>query len=305
MHCNPVLVTGTHRSGTTWIGKTLNFSRSVEYISEPFNIGNYNPHLSYQFQKWFAYVPEMENEKEIYCAFYEMFRKRDTPVRRFKRMVNDHPTFPDGTNLLKFTALAFVRNRTLMKDPIALRSAGWLADNFDMKVVCTIRHPFRFVSSLKKWNMEFDFSQFLKHGKFDDERIEPFEDQIRFFASNKQGIIAQACLLWNVLNHLIKYYQETRPDWYFVRFEDISKYPLRYFKKIYSFAELKFTSSIEEKIKYYTKGGSTNNIKSNFTARDSKRNLESWKRRLSNEEIDQISAECQVLMNYFYPRYKN
>ena len=33
----PILVTGSHRSGTTWVGKTIALSPSVTYIGEPFN----------------------------------------------------------------------------------------------------------------------------------------------------------------------------------------------------------------------------------------------------------------------------
>ncbi len=32
---HPILVTGTHRSGTTWVGKMLAAGPSTAYISEP------------------------------------------------------------------------------------------------------------------------------------------------------------------------------------------------------------------------------------------------------------------------------
>ena len=33
----PILVTGSHKAGTTWVGEMLAASRRVGYISEPFN----------------------------------------------------------------------------------------------------------------------------------------------------------------------------------------------------------------------------------------------------------------------------
>jgi hypothetical protein len=33
----PILVTGAHRSGTTWVGRMLALVPGVEYIHEPFN----------------------------------------------------------------------------------------------------------------------------------------------------------------------------------------------------------------------------------------------------------------------------
>ena len=40
MHTKPILVTGSHRSGTTWVGKMLAATGSVGYIHEPFNLKN-------------------------------------------------------------------------------------------------------------------------------------------------------------------------------------------------------------------------------------------------------------------------
>jgi len=34
----PILVTGSHRSGTTWAGKMISACPNVGYIHEPFNI---------------------------------------------------------------------------------------------------------------------------------------------------------------------------------------------------------------------------------------------------------------------------
>ncbi|WP_075261386.1 sulfotransferase [Geobacillus thermocatenulatus] len=34
---NPILVTGAHRSGTTFVGKMLSLHPSIGYIQEPFN----------------------------------------------------------------------------------------------------------------------------------------------------------------------------------------------------------------------------------------------------------------------------
>jgi len=303
---SPILITGTHRSGTTWIGKTLDFSRSVEYLGEPFNVGKHNPYINNQFNRWFAYVPAMETEqkKEVYKAFKEVFDKRATIRSRYRRMVEDHPGKPSIQHRLTFAGLALVRNRVLVKDPIALRSAGWMADHFDMTVICTIRHPLRFVSSLKKWDMDFDFNHLLDDGQLKDRRLKFFEDKIQHFANNKHDILSQACLLWNVLNHLIKHYKETRPEWYFVRFEDISKEPVKNFEKLFQYCGIRLNRNIEKQIRSYTKTNKKKASNQTFSPRNSKKNLNTWKDRLTQQEIDQIRLECRDLLNYFYPEDK-
>ena len=35
---HPILVTGAHRSGTTWVGKMLAADADTGYISEPLNV---------------------------------------------------------------------------------------------------------------------------------------------------------------------------------------------------------------------------------------------------------------------------
>lgn len=300
-----ILVTGTHRSGTTWIGKTLDFSRSVEYLREPFNVGKHNPYIDYQFSRWFAYVPELERkEKEkVYKSFKQLFEKRATAISRYRRMTTDHQGKITLQHYLKFAGLALLRNRVLIKDPIALRSAGWLADSFTMKVICTVRHPLRFVSSLKKWNLNFDFNHFLHNGELIDERLQPYGDEILHFAKSeqKQDIASQACLLWNVLNTLIRHYKESRPDWYFIRFEDISKEPVVHFRKLYHFADLSFTKKVERQILAYTRNSDESAPDQTFSARNSTKNLNTWKERLSDEEVEKVLQECSQLLPCFYP----
>jgi LPS sulfotransferase NodH len=54
----PILVTGTHRSGTTWVGKMLAADACTAYISEPLNVlhrpGVFRPKVKY----WYQYICE-------------------------------------------------------------------------------------------------------------------------------------------------------------------------------------------------------------------------------------------------------
>ena len=56
----PILVTGSHRSGSTWVGKILNLSNETYYINEPFNIETHNS-PSNPFKYWFEYVEPNSN----------------------------------------------------------------------------------------------------------------------------------------------------------------------------------------------------------------------------------------------------
>ena len=60
----PILVTGSHRCGSTWIGKVIATSPSVDYIHEPFN-GMCRPgKCSVKFPHTFTYITD-NNESDL------------------------------------------------------------------------------------------------------------------------------------------------------------------------------------------------------------------------------------------------
>jgi hypothetical protein len=136
----PILITGSHRSGSTWVGQMLSLAHSVKYISEPFNPG-YGLKI---FQTWFVYINQKNEEK----YFSEI--KRTLNFKGNYRLTL--PAFKYWSNVF----LPFAK-RPLIKDPIACFSSAWLAKNFDLAVVVLFRHPAAFYQSLKRLNWHFDF----------------------------------------------------------------------------------------------------------------------------------------------------
>ena len=59
----PILVTGGHRTGTTWVGKMLAASGEAAYISEPLNVLHRPGVMSTPVRHWYTYIcPENEAE---------------------------------------------------------------------------------------------------------------------------------------------------------------------------------------------------------------------------------------------------
>ena len=54
----PILVTGAHRSGSTWVGRMIATSPRVTYLHEPFNLKHDMGLCRTQFDCWFTYVCE-------------------------------------------------------------------------------------------------------------------------------------------------------------------------------------------------------------------------------------------------------
>ena len=80
----PILVTGAHRSGTTWVGKMLALAPGVAYLHEPFN-----PRFSAgRFDRYFIvvtsenedrYAPELERVLELRYDLAARLRTRRRP----------------------------------------------------------------------------------------------------------------------------------------------------------------------------------------------------------------------------------
>ena len=51
-----ILVTGSHRSGTTWVGKMLTIDKKNIYIHEPNNFDDNIKFNKYNTNYWFEYL---------------------------------------------------------------------------------------------------------------------------------------------------------------------------------------------------------------------------------------------------------
>ncbi|NES18731.1 MAG: sulfotransferase [Symploca sp. SIO3E6] len=310
IHQKPILVSGSHRSGSTWVGKMLALSPSVGYINEPFNLGHRQHHpgiCSAKFDYWFTYITD-ENESIFYkdikdtINFSYKLKKELEVIKSIKgtgRMLLDY---------FNFSRYSLTNARPLVKDPIAIFSAEWLAAKFDMKVVILIRHPAAFVSSLKVKQWSFPFSDLLEQQLLMRDHLYPFESEIQEYAQQEHSIIEQGTLLWKIVHHLIIKYQEKYQNWLFIRHEDLSLEPVTMFQTLYEKLDLDFSESILKQINQYS--GSENPLETyqskaellakDSIKRDSRANIKNWQNRLSQSEIEQIRNKVEDISKVFY-----
>jgi hypothetical protein len=291
---NPILVTGSHRSGSTWAGDVLAQATNVRYIQEPFNVQmrpKHNP-ISYMYEHvGKACEPTIHQTVREYLQsfLHSSFSKGMYDLVRWQKTKEISYYLQDALDQP-------VSYRTLYKDPLAIMSAEWIASEFQADVVMLIRHPAAFVASIKVLNWEFDFQHILKQEKFLEKCLSPFKEKIQTYSFIKQDIVDQGILLWNMIYYMVHQYQEKYGDtWYFVRHEDLSNNPTLEFQKIFSFLDLEFTESIRNYIVKSSDGSHLNGIK-----RDSKKNIKTWKQRLTAEEIDRIKIGTKEVAQHFY-----
>ncbi len=294
----PILITGSHRSGSTWVGRMIALSSSVGYIHEPFNLRHRLGICKAKFDYWFTYICDA-NESFYFKAIEDCLHFK----YQFGEELRTAKSTKDIVRLLRdyihFTKCRILKKRPLVKDPIAVFSAEWLAKRFDMDVVVLIRHPAAFAGSLKKAKWTHRFNHFLQQPLLIQHHLYEYRSEIEEYSKTDKNIVDQAILLWNLIHHMILKYRDNNPDWIFVKHEELSKQPVEGFRKLYERLGLNFTVDIQRHIKGYSFSDlSKENL--NSLKRNSKSNVWSWKTRLTDDEIKKIKKNTREIASRFY-----
>jgi hypothetical protein len=299
-----ILVTGSHRSGSTWVGKMIAQCPSVVYIHEPFNleIGPGVGICSAKFNYWFTYISP-ENESQVYRAIANTIKFKFNVLEALQAAKSRQEAIKALQDYKRFWKYRLYHYRPLLKDPIALFSAEWLASRFNLDMVVLIRHPAAFAGSLKVKNWTFPFSHFLEQPLLMKDHLSPFAEEIKAYAQKEYDIIDQASLLWKLIHYMIYNYREKHPDWLFLRHEDISKNPISSFENIFKYLNLDFSEKVEKSIKEYSKlekNDRANLNKDLHLKRDSQSNIWNWQTRLTPSEISRIKKQVEDISRQFY-----
>ena len=241
----PLLVTGAHRSGTTWVGRMLAASPGMAYISEPLNVLHRPGVLRASVKHWYTYIC-VENEADFLPGFEELIEfdyhvwdeiRSLRSGRDFLRMLRDFGVFYRGS---------LQGRRPLFKDPFAVFSLPWFTERLGCQIVVTVRHPAAFASSLKRLNWSFDFDDLLQQRLLMRDYLEPYRAQM---GSVEPGdIVGQAALLWTLIYRAVHSVRERNPRIEIVTHERLSAKPEEEFRRLYGDLELSFSAAARDRI---------------------------------------------------------
>lgn len=298
---NPTLVTGAHRSGTTWVGRMLAASPQMAYISEPLNVLHRPGVLGAQVSFWYTYICN-ENESEYLPSFRELLSFRYHAFAEIKSLRSLKDFLRMGRDLGIFWRAALLHQRPLIKDPFAVFSLPWFANRLNSQIVVTVRHPAAFASSLKRLNWSFDFNDLLDQPLLMHDHLEAYRMNMRSMAAD--DILGQASLLWTMIYRFVHAACKQIPSIRVVRHEDLSLDPAAGYRHLYADLGLNFTPGVERRI--LSSSSSENPVelsrkKVHSVKLDSRANLDNWKRRLSSSEIDRIRRDTEEVSYLYYP----
>ena len=299
---NPILITGIHRSGTTWIGKMIAESPDVAYVSEPLNRWHRSGVFQANVKYWYTYIHD-ENEDDFLPAYKEIMMYKYHLWAEIKSIRSRKDFFRMWRDYYRMWHGRIRHARILFKDPFAIFSLPWFAQRLGCKIVIMIRHPAGFVSSLNRLGWGFDLNDLLSQSCLMKNILNPFKGEINFVLNSKSDIITQASLLWKIVYSVVLDYRKNFPEFYYLRHEDISRQPLDEFRKLFSYLDVDYSQQIRSNI---IKSSASRNPKELSVNRvhavrlDSKSNLENWKQRLSREEILRIYEITHNVADHYY-----
>jgi hypothetical protein len=296
----PILVTGAHRSGTTWVGAMLALSPRVGMIHEPFSPVTPPGISSAPFDRFFRYVTT-ENEGPYVEPLERTLRFRYGLLRQLPAIRSPHELARTAQDLASFTVSRARRARPLLKDPIAVFSSEWLASRFGAQVVVLVRHPAAFASSLKRLGWTHRFEHFLDQPLLLRDHLGPFEDEIRDYAERERDVVDQSILLWRMIYRTVATFRERHRDWTFLRHEDLSREPVAGFESLFATLGVALDDGIRRSIAEHSGEGNPVELREKHDVRlDSRANVDSWRRRLSPEEVERIRAGVADVAPAFY-----
>lgn len=296
------MVTGAPRSGTTFVGKMLALPYHVAYVDEPFNSLTGVKGMD----TWFPYMTEAKNEHEQLvrdviegrASFKQSLIRQGTnnPLRQLAREM-----FVSRENLEhRLDSYNPLKQRYLIKDPLAAFSSEYLHRQFDLHTVAVMRHPASMLASYKRLGWRFNLDDLKHQPALMDDHLHEIIGRVN---ARKVSPIEEGSYLWVAINSVLEKYAKRNENMLLVRHEDISRDPLTEFFKMYQRYELPFTTRVQRRIKEHTSADNTADPIGNVVhqlKRDSAENIHRWKKILTQKEIDLIHEITGPLADKYY-----
>lgn len=298
----PILITGTYRSGSTWVGKMLAFSPDVHYVHEPF---------APMYERSWVRVPPtvrmLHEPADADSPFSEDLQRiatlRPPWVAIARRAGGLRNALRIGEEAFK-TIVARQRGaRALIKDPFALLLAEWLARSVDSQVVVLVRHPAAFVSSVKRLAWRFDTNWLLGQPALMKADLQEFRDDLIADRQGSSDIIDHAILMWRVFNSVVVRYEMDHPDWNIIRYEDLASDPVPRFHSLCKALDVPWSARLAERIA--EENGSLHSGEVAIddrggTQRNSRVAMQTWTHRLTQQEINHVRERTEDVARHWY-----
>jgi hypothetical protein len=281
----------------------------VFYVDEPFHRKHPPGVCEAEFDRWFQHISS-HNEEEYLDALrktielrYGVWSQIRTATRGVQRKSKPglSGVLEAWTEWGKWTYARWRGKRPLLKDPIALFSAEWIADRFDAQVVMMVRHPAGFVHSIRRAGWRHPIEHLTSQPALLSGLLSPIAGELKEAASRSLDIVDEAILLWKACYQAVETYRQRNPSWIVVRNEDLAEHPLEEYRRLCSHLQLPFDEPMQEVIRTYTQpSNQSGEVPLHATKRDSRSEAWKWKDRLDPQIVTRILEDTAPIVQKLY-----
>ncbi len=296
----PILVTGTHRSGTTWVGRMLDLSDGAHYVHEPFAPMNHRSWSVRRPDERFLHLPPGRPSPYV-DDLDRIVSLRPPPVALLRRARGVR----DVARVVEQVAAAGRARRggarAIIKDPFALLLAEWLQARTDADVIVCVRHPAAFASSVKRLEWRLDERWLLAQDALVEGDLREWVPALE--RAGELDLVDHACLVWRVLNSVVRRLEEDHDDWVVTRYEDLALDPVPSFRDLYDRLGLAWTPAVADDVRRLNAADNPTEVpshRSGGVVRDSRSAVWTWRDRLTDDEIERVRTATRDVAAHWY-----
>jgi hypothetical protein len=299
-----ILVTGLHRSGTTFVGDVLRRAGLFQ-IFEPMN-RDYGSVLA---DRWKPYPDTTTRDGRPYrevadalvrdrIRWKPALQTRDPLARLAGRALGLHRRAL--AYQLGWLADQVRPRRRLFKDPDLAFFADDLERRHGFQVVVLVRHPCAFYASVKRLGWRFPLDELLEQDALVRRHLAGFAEHL---APRPRSFAEEAAILWLFVHGVLRDFLAANPRLVLVRHEDLAERPLPVFRSLFERLGLELAPAIEARIARATAGrrAAARADRAHDLVRDARVLATSWARELERGEIKQIREIVEPVLGTFYP----
>lgn len=255
-----ILVAGTARSGTTWLGDLITSKIPCRVLFEPFN-----PDLvpEYRDFQYFQYMRPDEKNPEFHDFSHKVFTGE----------IRNHWINRQNERIFsKFRLIKEIRANLALK---------WLHNNFhDVPIILLLRHPCAVVLSRMElgWATDTDIKTFLLQPELVEDHLGEYMHVIQKAMTEEE----KHAIIWSVSN-LVPLRQLEKSELKIVYYEHLCIQPEIEIPALYNYIGLENDSAIFEKV---NKPSQTTREGSAIVTGTDK--ISNWKKKLTTTQIDNI-----------------
>lgn len=299
-----ILVTGLHRSGTTFVGDVLRRAGLFQ-VFEPMN-RDYGSVLA---DRWKPYPDTRTRDGRPYrevadalvrdrIRWKPALQTRDLLARWVGRALGMHRRAL--AYQLGWLADRIRPRRRLFKDPDLVFFADDLERRHGFQVVALVRHPCAFYASVKRLGWRFPLDELLEQEALVRRHLAGFAEHL---VPRPRSFAEEAALLWLFVHAVLRDFVAENPRIVRLRHEDLAARPLPVFRALFARLGLDLSPAIEAWIARATAGPRTaaRADRAHDLVRDARALATRWTRELEPGEVKQIREIVEPVLGFFYP----